>query len=214
MKTYGIQVFNESIHNELLSNWTRPGGCKELVVECQEALKERDGVQALTSGRNWREACGAMNGSCPVSPIELYRSNGYGWYDIGHQLEDPFPAPYSEWLLPAPCLRQAGFNSTGETELIILFLVHGYLTEASVLEALGVPVNFSEHSSAVGAGFGETFDMIHGGFLEAIAYLLDAGVKVIIMSKDFLPPPLPVPSDIALMRRSGSYDVRRPRLCL
>ena len=46
------------------------------------------------------------------------------------------------------------------------------------MSALGVPVNYSEHSGAVGQGFQASFDIIHGGFLEAAGYLLDTGVKV------------------------------------
>lgn len=58
--------------------------------------------------------------------------------------------------------------------------VYGYLTQESVLSALGVPVNYSEHSAAVSFKFQETYDIVHGGFLESIAYLLDSGVKVTI----------------------------------
>lgn len=62
--------------------------------------------------------------------------------------------------------------------------MYGYLTRAPVLSALGVPVNFSSASFAVGAQFEESLDMIHGGFLDAIGYLLDAGVKVHMMYGD------------------------------
>ena len=63
--------------------------------------------------------------------------------------------------------------------------MYGYLTQESVLSALGVPVNYSEHSGAVAAVFDGTFDMIHGGFLSAIADLLDAGgVKVHLVYGD------------------------------
>jgi hypothetical protein len=62
--------------------------------------------------------------------------------------------------------------------------VYGYLTQASVLEALGVPVNYSEHSGAVARQFQATFDMYHGGFLDTVADLLDAGVKVHMMYGD------------------------------
>jgi hypothetical protein len=58
------------------------------------------------------------------------------------------------------------------------------MTEESVLSALGVPVNYSASSGAVGSVFQETFDILHGGFLESVGYLLDAGIKVAMMYGD------------------------------
>jgi hypothetical protein len=62
--------------------------------------------------------------------------------------------------------------------------MYGYLTQASVLGALGVPVNYSLVSFAVSERFVESLDIVHGGFLDAIGYLLDAGVKVHMMYGD------------------------------
>ncbi len=56
--------------------------------------------------------------------------------------------------------------------------MHGYLTQSWVLEALGVPVNFSTSSPAVAFAFGSTNDMERRGSAEAAAYLLESGVKV------------------------------------
>lgn len=60
----------------------------------------------------------------------------------------------------------------------------GYLTEADVLQAIGSPVNFTFASPAVGLAFSSTRDMVHGGFVEAVGYLLDHGVKVHMMYGD------------------------------
>jgi carboxypeptidase C (cathepsin A) len=62
--------------------------------------------------------------------------------------------------------------------------MHGYLKEAWVLEALGVPVNFSYVSPAVVSAFQGTADIERGGSLEAVSYLLDSGVKVHMMYGD------------------------------
>lgn len=56
--------------------------------------------------------------------------------------------------------------------------MHGYLTQSWVLEALGVPVNFSSSSPAVYTAFSLTHDIERRGSLEAVSYLLDSGVKV------------------------------------
>jgi hypothetical protein len=56
--------------------------------------------------------------------------------------------------------------------------MHGYLNQAWVLEALGVPVNYSASSHAVAKAFDGTSDFDRAGSSEAVSYLLDSGVKV------------------------------------
>ncbi|KAI8196176.1 Carboxypeptidase S1-like protein A [Colletotrichum sp. SAR 10_65] len=153
--TYDIQVFNQSIYDELMYNWTRPNGCRQQMADCQDALKEHGPL--LASGKkNYTEICGGLTSECENKAVELYQSIGNGWYDIGHPKHDPFPAPH----------------------------LYGYLIEEEVLSSLGVPVNYSESSSAVGRAFNENFDIILGGFSESIGYLLDSGVKVHMMYGD------------------------------
>lgn len=75
-------------------------------------------------------------------------------------------------------------NATAKADPFPAPHMYGYLTQAPVLGALGVPVNFSATSFAVSERFSESRDMVHGGFLDAIGYLLDAGVKVHMMYGD------------------------------
>ncbi|KAK0620974.1 carboxypeptidase C [Immersiella caudata] len=76
---------------------------------------------------------------------------GVGDYDITHPAADPFPPPY----------------------------LYGYLTQESVLGALGVPVNYTPVSIAVNQAFTfDTYDILLGGFIEELGALLDGGVKV------------------------------------
>ena len=56
--------------------------------------------------------------------------------------------------------------------------------QESVLSALGVPLNFSATSEAVATNFFLARDEVHGGFLDAVGYLLDSGVKVHMMYGD------------------------------
>lgn len=62
--------------------------------------------------------------------------------------------------------------------------MHGYLTQDWVLSALGVPVNFTAASPAVAEAFNSTGDINRAGSMEAVAYLLDSGVKVHMMYGD------------------------------
>ncbi|KAJ9145519.1 Lysosomal protective protein [Pleurostoma richardsiae] len=159
--TYGIQIFNESLHKDLWYNWSRPTGCKEQISACHEAMKAYDPVLSSISAaplekKNLTEVCGGIDETCLGLAPAVYQDLGRGWYDIGHPKQDPFPAPN----------------------------LYGYLTQASVLAALGVPVNYTEHSSAVALNFQASWDIIGGGYVDSVAYLLDAGVKVHMMYGD------------------------------
>jgi len=79
-----------------------------------------------------------------------------GLYDLTHPEADPFPPPH----------------------------LHGYLRRESVLRALGVPVNYTFVSNAVGAGFIATYDWVLGGYVSDIGWLLDRGVAVHLVHGD------------------------------
>lgn len=106
---------------------------------------------------NITEFCGDLDNTCGgITAVSLYQTMNRAMYDISHPANDPFPPPH----------------------------MYGYLREESVLAALGVPVNFTEMSMAVSMGFQNSYDPIHGGFLDSIGYLLDRGVKVHMMYGD------------------------------
>ena len=160
--TYGIQVFNESLHDELLTNWTRPGGCKEKVSACQDSLAgmNLDPISLFKAGTKASDLC-ELDEWCESGPEMAYMAikhedGGRGWFDITHSTNDPFPSP----------------------------AMIGYLMQEEVLAALGVPVNFTQSSMVVGFNFGMAHDIIMGGFLDAVAYLLESGVKVHMMYGD------------------------------
>ncbi|KPM39262.1 Carboxypeptidase S1 A [Neonectria ditissima] len=153
--TYGIQVFNQSIYDDLMYNWTRPNGCKDQTIACQNKLKSLD-LKANQDFKKLSDVCEIKdwcNENAPAIYMNLAKA---AWLDIGHPYNDPFPKPH---LL-------------------------GWLAEESVLKALGVPVNFTAISMTVAKGFDNTWDLIQGGFLESIGYLLDNGIKVHMMYGD------------------------------
>ncbi|EFQ32467.1 serine carboxypeptidase [Colletotrichum graminicola M1.001] len=155
--TYGIQAFNQSIHDEMMYNWTRPNGVRDGILDCREALKEHGPFLASRDKKNVTEICGFFLDQW-VEAVALYQTmpDGKGWYDIAHDKHDPFPAPH----------------------------LYGYLTEGDVLSSLGVPVNYTEAAGAVSKSFSQTFDIILGGFSESIGHLLDNGVNVHMMYGD------------------------------
>lgn len=137
-------------------NWTRPQGCRERHIACRDALKESDRVSISSKSSDLTKLCGSIADDCIESVIDTYFRHGRAAYDIGHPNHDPFPLPH----------------------------MYGYLTEESVLSALGVPVNYTEIAGAVAKGFVNSYDIDDGSFLESVAYLLDAGVKVHLMYGD------------------------------
>ncbi|KAI0871702.1 carboxypeptidase S1 [Hypoxylon argillaceum] len=159
--TYGIQAYNKTLYEEMMYNWTRPDGCKAKVQACQDSMKGKEpqflSLSAAGRKANLTQPCTAAAMACAMGDWGRYLRLDHGWYDIAHPKHDPFPAPH----------------------------MHGYLRQATVLSALGVPVNHTAESHAVGSSFDGTFDMIHGGFLSAVADLLDrGGVKVHLVYGD------------------------------
>lgn len=158
MQTYGIQIFNESIHDEMMHNFTRPGGCREQMLTCQSRLQAHPAASsAVTVHASLVKAICDIEEACQdLGPATYLGLHDRGWFDISHPSADPFPPPH----------------------------MHGYMADADVLAALGSPVNFTAGSVSVADNFQSTFDIIHGGFLDAVGYLLDTGVKVHMMYGD------------------------------
>lgn len=138
-----------------MHNWTRPNGCRDQHIACQDKLSIYDVATVNRGFVSHLDVCDLAS-ECQNAAIDIYNSLGRGWFDIAHPTADPFPPMH----------------------------MAGYLTQSDVLGALGSPVNFSAISNLVGNQFGSTHDLIHGGFLDAVAYLLDNGVKVHMMYGD------------------------------
>jgi hypothetical protein len=60
----------------------------------------------------------------------------------------------------------------------------GYLSQAWVQEALGVPVNFTESSNSVFSAFNRIGDFVRGSTMEDLGFILDSGVKVALVYGD------------------------------
>ncbi|OAR01017.1 hypothetical protein LLEC1_07349 [Akanthomyces lecanii] len=142
--TYGIQAYTQEYYDELMHNFTKPGGCRDQILHCQDVLDDRDGV-TIQDERDggWKAICG-IEEDCASPSEKAFRTVDHARFDITHHKQDPFPPPH----------------------------------------ALGVPVNFTASSEAVATNFGDSADHLKGGFVDAIGYLLDTGVKVHMMYGD------------------------------
>lgn len=137
-----------------MHNYTKHGGCKDQYAACQANLRKASKQQ--THRLTSSDQICHFETWCQEPAEAIYNSRDYGWLDIIHPSAEPFPPPYSK----------------------------GYLTQSTVLQAIGSPVNYTSSSVTVSKAFTATFDEYVGGLLDAMAYLLDSGVKVHMMYGD------------------------------
>lgn len=154
--TYGIKAFNKSTYDYAMHELTRPDGVLDHLRECQRLQKKLDPNDYGDVERVSEYCRSAMATGHNVTSAIYLTSGKYGWFDVTHPAEDPFPPFYSS----------------------------GFLNQHWVQKALGVPVNHSFASPAVGEAFDRTADWAKGGLVEDIAYILDHGVKVTLMYGD------------------------------
>ena len=73
VQTYGLQIFDQPLYEELMYNWTRPGGCRDKAKACEAALKERDSDPSYS--KNITEICGTLSLECDENgPITHYHT--------------------------------------------------------------------------------------------------------------------------------------------
>ena len=158
--TYGIQAINESLYLQAISDFYTPGGCRDQIVTCQSLAAEYD-PDFTGNNDTVNQAC-IIASICQNNLIEggYVNVSGLNYYDIAAPSADPFPPQYYV----------------------------GYLAQAYVQQALGVPINFTESTNGVYYAFNNVGDYaradIRGGYLQDLAYLLNNGVKVALMYGD------------------------------
>ncbi|KAL3472833.1 alpha/beta-hydrolase [Aspergillus californicus] len=160
LNQYGLEAINKAQYDAARSAWNKTSmGCQEQIEHCHTLSAERDpGVYGNDS---------AVNGACQnASNFCLRELEGpYLWtsqrgqYDISHCVIDPFPP--NSYL--------------------------GYLAKSEVQQALGVPVNWTDISGAVGQAFNNSGDYARedmNGYINDLGALLDSGVKVALVYGD------------------------------
>lgn len=107
VQTYGIEIFNQTTYEALLDHWERPGGCRDRLVKCRVALRDRDA--GVVPSPNISSICEGIEQGCAGGAPQLYERelnvsfpphhgdntadsrNQNSWYDITHPKHDPFP---------------------------------------------------------------------------------------------------------------------------
>ncbi|KAJ5134652.1 hypothetical protein N7448_000328 [Penicillium atrosanguineum] len=157
--TYNIETINQTVYENALDAWSRPGGCKDLIMNCRALAAEGD-PHMHGNNETVNKACHKADSFCSNQVEGAYVTySERGYYDITHKDPDPFPPSY--------------------------FL--GYLNQNWVQGALGVPINYTESVDSVYVGFSSTGDYprsdVHG-YIDDIAYVLDSGIKVALVYGD------------------------------
>ncbi|KAH6847317.1 Alpha/Beta hydrolase protein [Chaetomium sp. MPI-CAGE-AT-0009] len=133
-------LYPPTLHASLLHNWTRPHGWHSQLQTCQHALlSSPSGTPPNTTTATH---CTNTLLAFEDACFGTYaRTAGRGAYDIAHPARDPFPAPHAR----------------------------GFLMRGEVQAALGVPVNYTGVSGAVGEAFAGSWDVLRRrGLLEVL----------------------------------------------
>ncbi|GAQ45451.1 hypothetical protein AtubIFM56815_011274 [Aspergillus tubingensis] len=157
--TYGIEGINRTLYDRAMDNWSKPGGCRDMIIECRDAGELGDPLM-YGDNETVNGICAEASEYCSREIKSLYtNTSGRGYYDIAHFTPDAALVPY--------------------------FV--GFLNRPWVQKALGVPVNYTMSSEAVGDSFDSTGDYPRNdprGMIGNIGYLLDSGVKVAMVYGD------------------------------
>ncbi|KAL4890087.1 Alpha/Beta hydrolase protein [Aspergillus ambiguus] len=157
--TYGIQTINKTVYENAMKAWSKPGGCKDQILECRRLAAEGD-PQMFGNNATVNRACSKADQYCSNQVEGPYTQfSGRGYYDIAHFDPDPFPPPY----------------------------LVGFLNQHWVQGALGVPINFTQSVNSVYEGFSSVGDYPRSdvrGYLDDLAYVLDSGIKVALVYGD------------------------------
>lgn len=154
--TYNLQTISESDFTASLQAFDQSNGCRERVQNCRSMAAQMDSDNDGDSAQV-NAVCQDANDFC-INNVEspYLQSSGRSFYDIAAPSASPFPPEFYV----------------------------GFLNQAWVQQALGVPVNFTESINSVYEAFQSTGDYSRGGFLEDIGYVLDRGVKVALVYGD------------------------------
>ena len=151
--TYGIQAIDQLTRLNAVSDFSSPGGCKDLLNQCrQQSVLDADGNGDVASVNR---LCAQANSVCNRI-VNLFSNSGLNVYDIRQKELTTFPSPaYQE-----------------------------YLNYGSVQKAIGTPLNYTESNVVVQSAFLSTGDEARTNSLEALASLLQQGIRVAFIYGD------------------------------
>lgn len=154
--TYGLQVISEAAYKQALADWSDAGGCRDQILECRR-LGDLHDPERLNRDATVTKACIDAELFCATKVMGAYDVvSNRSDFDMAHLKPDPFPPAYSS----------------------------GFFNRAWVQDALGVSVNFTSSLLANNVFLYATGDPIRTDGSKSVEYLLEHGVKVVMMYGD------------------------------
>ncbi|PGH23441.1 hypothetical protein AJ80_02551 [Polytolypa hystricis UAMH7299] len=157
--TYNIKAVNETTYKKAVESYKKPGGCRDLIENCRSLAAEGD-PEFVGNNDTVNAACGKADQFCQNNVKHPYFLGGRSYYDITRVTPDIFPGVF----------------------------FFGYLNQYDVMADLGAQTNYTPIALAVPTMFMSQGDYVRGGtrgsYLNDLANLLDAGVKIAFMYGD------------------------------
>jgi carboxypeptidase C (cathepsin A) len=115
--TYSFKAISDELFLESQNNYTKPGGCRDLIQQCrtQGALSDPDEVNL---NETVNALCTSATDYCYMYVLGAYAASGRSSFDMASKLPNPYPPSYST----------------------------AWANEAWVQQALGARINFTENS--------------------------------------------------------------------
>ncbi|KAJ9602835.1 hypothetical protein H2200_012615 [Cladophialophora chaetospira] len=153
--SYNIEAISQLQELNALSSYSGGNGCQQQTANCR-ALESALDPLGLGDVDQVNEACSQAQLYCQSFVVGPYTTSGRSIYDISQSVLDPFPDS--------------------------LYLE--YLNQLSVQQALGVPVNYTQDSTAVFEAFNTAGDYARDSVLQDLVDLLNSGVRVALIYGD------------------------------
>ncbi|KAM0669083.1 hypothetical protein ACQRIU_002645 [Beauveria bassiana] len=154
--TYDLQVITKDAYEEALHNFTKPGGCRDQITECRRLGNLYD-PDHLNTNSKVTDACAEATLYCFGYVMGAYEAaSNRSNFDMAHLKPDPFPPSYA----------------------------NGFFNQAWVQQELGVSVNYTSSLLANNVLLYATGDPVRTSGVNMLQYLLDSGVKVVMMYGD------------------------------
>ncbi|SMR43760.1 unnamed protein product [Zymoseptoria tritici ST99CH_3D1] len=153
--TYGLEAISRDTFNAAKSDYSKPGGCRDLMLKCRE-LGDLNDPNELSIDPTVNAVCAQATIYCATAVIQPYVYSGRSRYDIAHFQPDPSPSQHHI----------------------------GFFNRAWVQRELGVPLNFTANSNNVFSAFYANGDPFRTAGMKSIEYLLSIGVKVAMIYGD------------------------------
>lgn len=154
--TYGIEAITQAEYEHSMHEFHKTGGVLDDINKCREMAHDTDPHDHGDIEKTNTFCSHASSKARNISDAVFVRAGLGGRFDVTHEATDPFPPPY----------------------------MIGWLNQHETQRALGVPVNHTWASPAVSEAFHTTGDLVKGGQLDQIAYLLDHGINVALFHGD------------------------------